>query len=65
MAENRFEDPSSIIIPGPLSDRDKAMINKMFKKAFSNPPARPRKPSHNQERRLRAKERKNKETDLQ
>jgi hypothetical protein len=63
--DDTSEDPSPTIIPGPLSDRDKTMINKMLKKAFSNPPARRRKPSHDQERRLRAKERKKHKKDLQ
>jgi hypothetical protein len=62
---NTSEDPSPTIIPGPLSDRDKAMINKMCKEAFSHSSAHPRKPSHDQKRRLRAKQRKKQKTDLQ
>ena len=63
--DDTSEDPSPTIIPGPLSDRDKALINKMLKEEFSYPRARQRKPSHNQKQRQRAKERKNKKTDLQ
>ena len=42
--DDTSEDPSPTIMPGPLSDRDKTMINKMLKEAFSYPPAPKRKP---------------------
>jgi hypothetical protein len=47
--------PSPIVIFPPLSHRMIAEANKMFREAFSNPPARKRKPSSQQKRRARAK----------
>ena len=45
--------------PPRLSDRMVAEANKMFREAFGAPRAKKRKPSHQQQRRTRAKQRNN------
>jgi hypothetical protein len=52
---NPSQDPSPVLLPKNLSDRDKSFINKEVRKEFYNPPARKRKLSHQQERQARAK----------
>lgn len=51
MLENPFQDHSPIILPKPPSDRDKTLINRMCKEAFSYPPARKRKSARKRKRR--------------
>jgi hypothetical protein len=48
-----------VIFPARLSDRMIAEANKMFREAFGTPRAKKRKPSHEQQRRTRAKQRNN------
>jgi hypothetical protein len=60
--DDTANDPSPTIFPKAPSDRDKAMINKMLKDAFSYPPARKRKPSRAQKQRQLAKKRKQRKT---
>jgi len=51
MLDDTSEDPSPTILPHPPSDRDKTMIDKMLKEAFSYPPAQKRKPARKRKRR--------------
>jgi hypothetical protein len=53
-----LQPPSPIVIFPRMSHRMIAEALKMFRQDFSYPPARKRKPSHELERRARAKQRK-------
>jgi hypothetical protein len=63
--DDTSEDSMPTELPYAPSDRDKAMINRMFRQTFSWPPARQRKRSRTQRQRQRAKDRKSKNKDVQ
>jgi hypothetical protein len=57
--DDTSEDPTPIELPKAPSDRDKTMINRMFREAFSYPPTHRQKRYNAQKKRQRSKARKN------